>query len=164
MPRLLKRKGISGNSHLYRDLLINSAAGVPGSILAAWLVDTKLGRTKTIALSALILGVALGAFNLVTDELSVIIANGCISFASQPMYAAIYLYTPEVIPTAVRGTIVAWLAALSRTSGTIAPSLANLFLDRDLERLLWGLCLASIILTALCAILLPIETRNRKLE
>ena len=164
IPRLLTRKGILGTTHLYRDLLINASCGVPGSILAALLVNTRLGRKHTMGISALLMGVALATFNLVDSEASVVVANGFISFASQPMYAAIYLYTPEVIPTIVRGTIVAWLAALSRTSGTIAPTLADFFLDDDKEQALWGVCLGSIGLVALSAFLLPIETAGRKMN
>ena len=164
VPRLLARKGISSSSHIYRDLLINATPGIPACLLAAWLVETRLGRLKTMAIGGLITAASLAAFNLVSDETSVIIANACISFAVQPMFAALYLYTPEVIPTEVRGTIVAWLAGLGRVSGTVAPSMASLFLDNGLETVLWCVCFTSIGVTVLSAMLLPIETRGRHMD
>ena len=79
------------------------------------------------------------------------------------MYAAYYLYTPEVIPTAVRASCVSWLSVLSRLSGMLAPALAGLLLTAEEDAILVILSVVCIALVSLSAAMLPIETQGRAL-
>ncbi|KAJ2762010.1 hypothetical protein IWQ57_005901, partial [Coemansia nantahalensis] len=73
LPKLLETHGGSSDrpsapgSHakqvaVYRDALIYAVSGVPGSIIGAWMVDTRLGRIYSMALSTAVAGLALIAF------------------------------------------------------------------------------------------------------
>src|ERR1700761_1605428 len=53
---------------MYRNYLITSAAGVPGSIIACYTVDMKyIGRKGTMAISTLISGIFLYLFTVSSD-------------------------------------------------------------------------------------------------
>ncbi|KAL1515991.1 hypothetical protein AB1Y20_002604 [Prymnesium parvum] len=169
VPKLLAAKGIgaakAGEAAVYRDALIYAAAGVPGSLAGMLLVDSCLGRKWSLAGSALALGAGLAAFALVQSEAAAVGASCLINAAAQAMYAAQFLYTPEVLPTAVRASGVALLSAISRVSGTIAPLVAGALLhatgDSQLLLYIGAGCLGLVVLATGC---LPIETKGRALK
>lgn len=69
LPQYLANGGdnnapVSTNT-VYRNFLITSAAGVPGSVIACWTVDIKyLGRKGTMAVSTLFSAIFLYLFTL----------------------------------------------------------------------------------------------------
>jgi len=162
MPALLKQKNIP-QAAVYRDAVIYAAAGVPGTLVSAWLVETRLGRRGTTCLCSALLAASLATFNLASSKTGAAVLSALVNGCASPMYAAFYLYTPEVIPTAARGTGVAWLSVLSRISGLIAPPAAGLLLEGDHNTLLVTLSVVFMLLVAIAAALLPLETRGRAL-
>ncbi|PRP84229.1 membrane transporter [Planoprotostelium fungivorum] len=108
LPLLLKTKFHDTREDAFKKTLIYNVAGVPGSILGAWLVETRLGRKWTMTITCLISGVFMIIFNYVgswTNSSAVVVVVICfINFFSQIMYAAYYTYTPEVFPTMVRSS------------------------------------------------------------
>ena len=57
------------NRIVYRNYVITSLVGVPGSFIAAYTVDVKyIGRKYTIAISTLITGIVLFCFTISSDS------------------------------------------------------------------------------------------------
>jgi len=105
LTRLLEAKNIT-TSNVYRDALLYSAAGVPGSLMGSRLVESALGRKWTMVISTGITACCMMLFYLVNNEAEVIAMSCLINVASMVMFAAYYTYTPEVYKTSVRGTVV----------------------------------------------------------
>lgn len=171
VPSLLSRKGIGKHEparrarlDLYRDTLIYAAASVPGALLGMRIVETRLGRRLSLALACVLLAGCLAAFEFVRNEAEVVAATVGIALASQTMYTAEYVYTPEVYPTAVRGTAVALVSAAARVAGFAAPAAGGALLSAGRGGLLVPISGFSIGATALLAAFLPIETRGRNLQ
>ncbi|KAJ1668970.1 hypothetical protein GGF38_002617 [Coemansia sp. RSA 25] len=158
---------IAGGPHskqirVYRDSLIYAISGIPGSIVGAWMVDTRLGRIYSMALSTFISGLALVAFALTAkthNAALTIISSSVFGFMSTLMFAVIYAYTPEVFHPSVRGTACGMASALGRVSGIVAPLITGLLLGISTTVPLYvsvGLLWAA----AGCMTALPIETRD----
>mmetsp|Transcript_19665 Transcript_19665/g.27450 ORF Transcript_19665/g.27450 Transcript_19665/m.27450 type:complete len:508 (+) Transcript_19665:83-1606(+) len=164
LTKLLEAKHIE-SSNVYRDALIYSAAGVPGSLLGSRLVETFLGRKWTMVGSTGITACCMLLFYLVHNELEVVIMSCLINVSSCVMFAAYYTYTPEVYRTAVRGTGVGVASGLSRVSGVVAPLASSGLLSLESGvTLIMLLNFSLMAATTVCMITLPIRTKGRALE
>ena len=74
LPQFYQNAGKANNEHtpnsvVYRNYVITSIVGVPGSFIAAYTVDVKyIGRKYTIAISTLITGILLFCFTISSDS------------------------------------------------------------------------------------------------
>jgi MFS family permease len=125
LPTLLKLKTGSGLESTYKNTMIYSAAGLPGSFMGVWAVETRLGRKWTMALSTLGATVAIFFFYTTNTDQDVVLAASCFNCLTQSMFAAIYTYTPEVYRTSTRGTAMGLLTAISKCAGIVAPLLGE---------------------------------------
>ncbi|CAO1614015.1 unnamed protein product [Sympodiomycopsis kandeliae] len=164
LPKLLESRlgnqQPTSSTSVMEDYLLYSLASLPGSILGAYLIETRIGRKGTMAASLATTGLAVVSFILATGRLSIVISSMFISLAAGTAYAAIYGYTPEVFETDVRGTASGTASALSRFAGMIAPLLAGVLFSISLSAPL----IVSVLLfssSVLMAVSLPIETRGR---
>ena len=118
--------------------------GVPGALLAGWMVELPLlGRKGTLAISTSELGLILtrptnhqptflpvltGVFlsaSTTAPSSDALLGWICgYSFASNVMYGVLYAISPEVFPTKDRGTGNALVAAANRAFGIITPIIA----------------------------------------
>ncbi|KAJ2832146.1 hypothetical protein GGI24_001333 [Coemansia furcata] len=147
---------------VYRDSLIYAVSGIPGSIVGAWMVDTRLGRIYSMALSTFISGLALVAFALTAkthNAALTIISSSVFGFMSTLMFAVIYAYTPEVFHPSVRGTACGMASALGRVSGIVAPLITGLLLGISTVVPLY-VSVGLLWVAAGCMMALPIETRD----
>ncbi|KAJ2744610.1 hypothetical protein GGI20_002825 [Coemansia sp. BCRC 34301] len=147
---------------VYRDSLIYAISGIPGSIVGAWMVDTRLGRIHSMALSTFVSGVALVAFALTAkthNAALTIISSSTFGFMSTLMFAVIYAYTPEVFHPSVRGTACGMASALGRVSGIVAPLITGLLLGISTTVPLY-VSVGLLWIAAGCMVALPIETRD----
>ncbi|TGJ82113.1 hypothetical protein E0Z10_g6656 [Xylaria hypoxylon] len=91
----------------YRNYAIISVVGVPGSLLAAYLVDRDspfLGRRGTLAISTLVSAVFLYFFVAFgTTPTSQLFFTAVEAFCQNIMYGVLYAFTPEIFPAPVRG-------------------------------------------------------------
>ncbi|KIK66825.1 hypothetical protein GYMLUDRAFT_1023751, partial [Collybiopsis luxurians FD-317 M1] len=117
----------------YRNYVIISVLGVPGSIIACLVVDwtrkdpSKFsigGRKLTIAVSTALTGVFLFLFTTSTKAEDVL-AYSCVTSLTHytQMYGVLYAYTPEVFPAPHRGTGDALCSAFNRMTGLLAPAI-----------------------------------------
>ncbi|KAF9346012.1 hypothetical protein BGX26_002520 [Mortierella sp. AD094] len=116
-PKFLQEHGEGGNQPLtlvYWDILIYSIAGVPGSVLATIMVEGRLGRRYTMAVSTLGTALATFLFAVLPNHTAMTIFSAILSLLSTLNYAVLYSYTPEVFPSDIRGTACGAAAAISR--------------------------------------------------
>ncbi|WWD21884.1 hypothetical protein CI109_106372 [Kwoniella shandongensis] len=143
------------------DYVLYSIAGCPGSILGAWMVQTRLGRRKSLAICTMATSLSTFAFIAVDANWAVVISSMVISGAATAMYAVLYGMTPETFGTSIRGTACGTSAALSRFTGVMAPVTAGILLSFSPS--LPVLTSAAIFcVTAGCSLALPFERMGGK--
>ncbi|WRT65227.1 uncharacterized protein IL334_002170 [Kwoniella shivajii] len=138
------------------DYVLYSLAGCPGSIIGAWMIQTQLGRRKSLAICTLATGLSTFAFINVEAKWAVVVSSMLISAAATAMYAVLYGMTPETFGTSIRGTACGTSAALSRFTGVMAPVSAGFLLSIS-PSLPVFVSAAIFVVTAGCSLALPFE-------
>ncbi|CDU23811.1 uncharacterized protein SPSC_02440 [Sporisorium scitamineum] len=138
------------------DILVYSLSSLPGSLISAYMVETRLGRIGTMVSSTAVMAASVLLFSLTYWRSSLTM----VSVSSSISYAAIYGYTPEVMAPTIRATACGTASAISRVAGIVAPLLAG-----------WAFSLAPavplflatsvLVIVTLAMAMLPIETRGR---
>ncbi|KAH8835122.1 MFS general substrate transporter [Flagelloscypha sp. PMI_526] len=126
--------GDPSTDRTYRDYAIISTMGIPGSILACFVVDwtrksaagTKHrfpmgGRKITMAVSTALTGIFLFLFTSSHKSVQVLAFSCASGITQNAMYGVLYAYTPEVFPAPHRGTGDALCSAFNRITGILAP-------------------------------------------
>jgi sugar phosphate permease len=78
-------------------------------------------------------------------------------------FSLMYLYTMEVYPTVIRAIAVGCASSMARIGAMITPYLAQVLIKQTFYGTI-GVYILATALAALCAFLLPIETRGRELK
>jgi MFS family permease len=149
----------------YRNYAITSVAGVPGSVLAAYLVDHKspfFGRRGTLAISTLVSAIFLFLFVAFGNSPISQLFISCVeAFSQNIMYGVLYAFTPEIFPAPVRGAGTGVASFLNRVTGLMAPVLAaNVPGDGTKTPIYLSGVLILASFMGMC--LIPIETRGRQ--
>ncbi|OQD76370.1 hypothetical protein PENDEC_c004G02833 [Penicillium decumbens] len=145
----------------YRNYAITAVCGIPGPLLAWYLVDVKyIGRKGTMAASTAITGVLLFCFTASKDPDVQLVCSALESFFQMIMYGVLYAYTPEVFPAPNRGTGTGIASCLNRLAGLMAPMI-SIYANTDPVTPIYvagALLLASFV----AMVFLPIETQGRQ--
>ncbi|THH32408.1 hypothetical protein EUX98_g1754 [Antrodiella citrinella] len=143
----------------YRNLVILSVIGVPGAILAGWMVEIpRLGRNGTLAISTILTGVFLFASTTARTSNAFLGWNAGYTFTSNVMYGVLYAVSPELFLTKDRGTGNTLVALSNRIFGIAAPIIA---LESNLTTSVPIWIAAAFFLGAgFLAIFLPFEARG----
>ncbi|KAF9529833.1 MFS general substrate transporter [Crepidotus variabilis] len=160
---LSTRGDVFGDSSVYttyRNQVILSVIGVPGALLAGYLVELPLlGRRGTLSISTLLTGVFILVSTTARTSNALLGWNCAYSFFSNVMYGVLYAITPELFPTKDRGTGNAITATANRIFGVMAPIIA---LYADLTTAVPIFISGAIFLAAgVIALLLPYESRGK---
>ncbi|KAF5335322.1 hypothetical protein D9611_011779 [Ephemerocybe angulata] len=144
----------------YRNQAILSVIGVPGALLAGYMVELPvLGRRGTLSISTTLTGVFILVSTTARTSNALLGWNCAYSFTSNVMYGVLYALTPELFPTKDRGTGNALTATANRIFGIMAPIIA---LFADLTSSVPIFIAGAIFLVAgIIALLLPFESRGR---
>lgn len=144
----------------YRNQVILSVIGVPGALLAGWLIELPyMGRKGTLAISTILTGVFLFANTTARTSNAFLGWNCGYSFTSNIMYGVLYAISPELFPTKDRGTGNAIVATANRIFGIMAPIIALYAnLTSSVPIYISG---ALFIVSGLLALLLPFEPRGK---
>ncbi|EKM59977.1 uncharacterized protein PHACADRAFT_138348 [Phanerochaete carnosa HHB-10118-sp] len=144
----------------YRNQVILSVIGVPGALLAGWLVELPyLGRRGTLAVSTVLTGVFLFASTTSRTSDALLGWNCGYTFTSNVMYGVLYAVSPELFPTKDRGTGNALVAISNRIFGIMAPIIA---LESNLQTSVPIFVAAALFIGGgVIAILLPFEPRGK---
>ena len=141
------------------DILVYSLSSLPGSLISAYMVETRLGRIGTMVSSTAVMAASVLLFSLTYWRSSLTI----VSVSSSISYAAIYGYTPEVMAPTIRATACGTASAISRVAGIIAPLLAGWAFSLSPAVPLF-LATSVLLVVTMAMALLPIETRGRAIE
>jgi putative MFS transporter len=145
--------------------LIITLAQLPGYLASAYLVE-KWGRRVTLAtfLAGSAASAALFGFGAVSGSEAQIIAFGMLlSFFNLGAWGALYAVTPELYPTALRGTGAGWAAGVGRIASIAAPLAVPPLLALGGAPVLFVVFAAVFVVAALGALALP-ELRGVPLD
>ncbi|WVF70394.1 hypothetical protein IAT40_005184 [Kwoniella sp. CBS 6097] len=160
LPSVLESKATGEGDEAIKealsDYVLYSLAGCPGSLIGAWMIQTSLGRRKSLAICTIATSISTFAFVYVEAKWAVVVSSMVISGAATAMYAVLYGMTPETFGTSIRGTACGTSAALSRFTGVIAPVLAGFLLSVSPSLPVFTSA-AVFCLTAGCSLALPFE-------
>ncbi|RDB16565.1 putative MFS-type transporter PB1E7.08c [Hypsizygus marmoreus] len=144
----------------YRNQVILSVIGVPGALLAGYMVELPiLGRRGTLAISTALTGIFILVSTTARTSNALLGWNCAYSFTSNVMYGVLYALTPELFPTKDRGTGNAIVAAANRVFGIMAPIIA-LYADLTSSVPIF-IAGAIFVVSGFIALLLPFESRGR---
>jgi MFS family permease len=150
-------------SATFISVAIASLAEVPGTVLAASMVDTRLGRKRTLCALFTGAGVTLAIMALLSrgmaDTLLLFLARLFVTAA----FNVTYMYTPEAYPTQVRTTGFGVANSMGRFGGMTAPFLGATFVERGLATTALALLSLAMFLAACLSFALPVETRGKAL-
>ncbi|KAH9949774.1 MFS general substrate transporter [Amylocystis lapponica] len=144
----------------YRNQAILSVVGIPGGLLAGWMVELPyMGRRGTLGISTILTGAII--FGSTTARTSnALLGWDCgYTFVSNVMYAVLYAVSPELFPTKDRGTGNSIVAFGNRVLGIVAPIIA-LFANLNSSAPIY-LAGAAYLFAGFMALLLPFEPRGK---
>jgi putative MFS transporter len=146
----------------YSYLVLLAVAQIPGYVLAAYLVD-RLGRKPTLALFLISSAVCSYLFAIANTPQLIVAGGMVLSFSLLGAWGALYAYTPELYPTDIRATGMGWASAMARAAGVLAPFMGGHLLEVSLPLAL-SVYAAFFVISAVAALLIDMETRNRRLS
>jgi putative MFS transporter len=157
MPAKLAGDGF-GFVRGYGFLVFVALAQIPGYALAAYGVEAW-GRKPTLIGFCLLS--AAGCLLFVVSSVDIMVGASLLimSFALLGTWGALYAYTPELYPTAVRATGMGTAGAVARLGGLLAPSLMALVVSEGLGVAI-GLFAGFLVISALAAVAIDSETRQ----
>ncbi|KAG9096860.1 hypothetical protein FRC06_008248 [Ceratobasidium sp. 370] len=124
--------------------------------LGAWMVESPLGRRKSLALSLVVTVAFCIAFTQVNSKFGVMWSTTGVSLATTVMWAVLYGMTPEIFDTKVRGTACGIASALNRVGGMIGPILGGVLIQSSTTLPVYtSVCIFMFVVV--CVLLLPFE-------
>ncbi|MBZ9791279.1 MFS transporter [Rhizobium sp. 3T7] len=161
MPAKLAGDGF-GFVRGYGFLVFVALAQVPGYGLAAYGVEAW-GRRPTLIGFCLLSALGCLLFVVSPDDMLVGASLLIMSFALLGTWGALYAYTPELYPTALRATGMGSAGAMARLGGLLAPSLMAFVVSGGLG-LAIGLFSGLLVVAAFAARAIDTETRQAALS
>ena len=114
-----------GLDSTYASYTYQAASGIPGSILAAVMVEwTVTGRKWALSLFLIVSGIFLFGLTQAKTYVQVQVLTCFAACFENAFYGVLFGYAPEVFPTPVRGTGDALASAANRILGIFAPVIA----------------------------------------
>jgi putative MFS transporter len=94
-----------------------------------------------------------------------LLASGIfLSFFNLGAWGALYAYTPEQYPTAIRGTGAGMAASFGRVGGILGPLLVGYLVAQKTDiSIIFSIFCAAIVIGALAVLLLGKETKQQEL-
>ncbi|MCD9023002.1 MFS transporter [Cohnella silvisoli] len=114
----------------FQYVLIMTLAQLPGYFTAAYFIE-KFGRKFVLVTYLLLTAASALWFGNAQTEGMLMAAGICLSFFNLGAWGAMYAYTPELYPTAVRSTGVGLTASFGRIGGVIGPYLVGFLVAKE---------------------------------
>ena len=132
LPQILATSAGYGLVRSFEFVLIITLAQIPGYFSAAYLVE-RWGRKPTLVvylLGSAAAALAFGLRGLGADAsgAEIVLWGSLVSFFNLGAWGVLYGYTPELYPTAARGSGAGWAAGIGRVGGIVGPYLVGLML------------------------------------
>ncbi|KAI3790561.1 hypothetical protein L2E82_03682 [Cichorium intybus] len=150
------------DSSLYVNVFITSLAELPGLGIAALILD-RVGRK--ISMEIMTISGFILLFPLIVHQnaiMTTFFLFGARMFISAN-FIVVCIYAPEVYPTNLRATGVGIATAIGRIGGMVCPIIAVGMGSSCHQTLPVILFEVTILLSGLCVVLLPFETKGREL-
>ena len=167
LPELLIGKGIASSTgiELYKEILIYSAAALPGVYCGARLIDSPLlGRKGTITIGCILMMLGFATFYFVRTETGSVASSCAVNFASQMAYAALFCYTPEAyLEARIRGTAVGYASSIGRLGSLLAIATVGILLEMTNGLFIVQIVsFASLFVCVFSAALLPVRKNQER--
>jgi hypothetical protein len=128
LPAYLSSRGAAfgqpSPSITWRNYTLVNFSGIWGPVLAGYMCHTRLGRKYTMVIGALVTMAFFFAYTQVRTAVQNVAFTCIINFCLNVYYGTLYAYTPEVLPSAHRGTgngiAIAWNRVMGILSAVIA--------------------------------------------
>ncbi|XP_005099478.1 organic cation/carnitine transporter 7 [Aplysia californica] len=138
---------------------------IPGLFLAMLLVEKyMLGRIRTLRFFSVLTALSLLIFSFIPEhEFKSVLIIICY-FSMVPIYSILNTYTPEVYPTDLRSTAMAWMNIVIEVPGLVTPFVGATLLSSSLPWLypvVWG---SVFVVQCLVTFGLRTETAGRDLR
>jgi putative MFS transporter len=121
LPTILVDDGASITKSLQYTLII-TLAQLPGYACAAVCIE-RWGRRSTLTVFLIGSAAAAGLFSQAGSTGAIIAAGMALSFFNLGAWGALYAVTPEIYPTALRGTGAGWAAGFGRLASILTTLL-----------------------------------------
>ncbi|MBP5119020.1 MFS transporter [Pseudomonas protegens] len=166
LSALLQQSGFAVTQSVYYTVLI-SLGGIPGFLMAAWLVE-RWGR-KPVCIVTLLGGGVMAFFYgqsaVFGGNVSLLIGTGLLmQFFLFGMWAVLYTYTPELYPTSARATGSGFASAVGRIGSLLGPLVTGLVFPLTGQGGVFALGAACFVIAAGVVWLFGMETRGKTLE
>ncbi len=145
----------------YGFLVIVALAQLPGYALAAYGVETW-GRRNTLIAFLFISAAACFLFTIAGSSFLVGMSILVMSFALLGTWGALYAFTPELYPTALRGSGMGAAGAMARLGGLLAPSVLAWVISQSFIMAV-GMFAALLLVAAIIAFFIDVETKQQAL-
>jgi len=162
-PAIFSAAGVPLSQALFWTF-VTTLIGVPGFLLAAWLLD-KLGR-KSVGMGAFALSVV-GNFMLGgsgTHLTPLVIWALVLQCSSGLTQAVLYTWTPELYPTNIRARGTSVASSLGRAGQYVIPTLIGGLVLAGSMRAGYGIISGLCIVAILMIMLFGVETKKLSLE
>ncbi|EJD40973.1 membrane transporter [Auricularia subglabra TFB-10046 SS5] len=164
LPTYLKSRGAQfGETSQYiqwRNYAIINMCGIFGPIPAGFLCATRIGRRGTMVVGALTTMVFFFAYTQVRNEDQNLGFNCAVNFCLNIYYGTLYAYTPEVLPSAHRGTGNGIAISGNRIMGILSAVIATVA-DTSTPVPIY-ICAGLYIVMAIVAACFPFEPYGRR--
>ncbi len=163
LPSVMMMKGFD-MIQSFGYVLLMTLAQLPGYFTAAWLIE-RAGRK--FVLSTYLIGTALSAlaFGMAVSGSMLLTFGALLSFFNLGAWGALYAYSPEQYPTAIRATGSGMAASIGRIGGIFGPLLVGSLVAKGIGfPIIFGIFCGSILIGVAAVILLGTETKQTQLE
>jgi len=123
LNKYLETRGVGATNqfNVWRDYTLTNISGIFGPILAGYMCNLRvLGRRYTMLIGAILTMVFFFAYTAVSTPDQNVAFSCTIGFCLNIYYGTLYAYTPEVLPSAHRGTGNGIAVACNRIMGIVS--------------------------------------------
>ncbi|KAJ4153340.1 hypothetical protein LMH87_009830 [Akanthomyces muscarius] len=145
----------------WRNYALTNVCGIPGPIIAGIMCNTRIfGRKYTMVVGSLLTMAFFFAYTAVKTSEQDLAFSCIIACVLNIYYGTLYAYTPEVLPSAHRGTGNGVAVALNRIMGIISAVIGSAA-DTSTSAPLY-VCAGIFIVTAIISIIFPFEPYGKR--
>ncbi|MCL6615701.1 MFS transporter [Anoxybacillus ayderensis] len=162
LPSVMVMKGFSLIKS-FEYVLIMTLAQLPGYFSVAWLIE-RIGRKAVLTIY--LTGTALSAyfFGNADSAAALMTFGALLSFFNLGAWGALYAYTPEQYPTAIRATGAGMAASFGRIGGILGPLLVGYLVAQKVSiTMIFAIFCIAIFIGALAVLFLGKETKQQEL-
>ena len=146
----------------YLRIMWTTGAEMPGLLVTLVIIEI-VGRKLTMAFNFTMILIGFCLLYLCTNEILLTFFLFIIRGFSTGLFQTMYVYTPEVYPTQVRGIGIGVLYAVARVGAISTPYVAQvLFETSDYAAI--SVYAGSALVLVFLSLLLPLETKGKSLE